>query len=356
VPVSYNNFSAYMFARSVYSGVGIALCIGWALQRLPELRMALLTWTGSLTYVALFSITHGGRGPSGFMGDENDMALACCTAFPFAFFGFERLTGWKKIVSGVLAVVFVVAIVVSFSRGGFVGLAAVALFCFYFSRKKLQNIAVGIAAIVAFMAFAPAQYIDEIRSIQETQEGTAETRRFLWDAAIGMWKDSPIIGVGGGGSSFLVGKFQPRDAKYDHPSYRERNWSGQAVHSLYFQLLAEMGSVGVALYGAMVYLHFRTLNRLRRDVARETSPRDPLRRDTELYAGALAGGMIGFLAPAAFISVLHYPYVWYLSAFALALDRGVRAELARRVPARHRAKPEAASEAVPGSPVPACPA
>lgn len=339
VPLAYNNYSAYMFARSAFSGAGIAMCICWILPRLPEIRIGLLAWIMSLSYVAFFGITHGGTGPSGFMGDENDMALACCTAFPFAFFGFERLTGWKRWVAGGLAVVFVVAIVVSFSRGGFVGLAAVGLYCFYFSRRKGRNILIGLAAILAFLVFAPAEYLDEIKTIQDTEEGTAESRRFLWEAGFNMWKDNPVIGVGGGGSNWLVGKYQPTDPKYDHPSYRERDWSGQALHSLYFQLLSELGTVGVLLYGGMIYLHFRVLNRLRRFVAGRTRKNDPLRRETELYAGCLAGAMVGFLVPALFISVLSYPYVWYLSAFALALDRAVRSALDQRESASRPREP-----------------
>jgi len=330
IPIAYNNYSAYGFARTCYTGVAIALCIAWLLQRRADLRLALVAWMGSMTYVALYGITHGGRGPGGFMGDENDLALACCTAFPFAFFGFERLRGGAKWIAGALAVVFVMAIVVSFSRGGFVGLAAVGLYCFYFSRRKGRNIAIGIASILAFLVFAPAEYIEEIKTIQDTQGGTAESRRFLWDAAVNMWKDNPVIGVGGGGTLWLIGEYQPTDPKYDHPSYRLRNWSGQAVHSLYFELLAEFGIVGILLYGGMVYLHFRVLNRLRRDVARRTSKTDPLRRETELFAGCLAGAMVGFLVPAIFVSVLTYPYLWYLSAFTLALDRTTRFELERR--------------------------
>jgi O-antigen ligase len=207
----------------------------------------------------------------------------------------------------------------------------------------MRNVAIGIAAVLLMLALAPQSYIDEIKTIQDTEEGTAESRRFLWHAAVNMWLDHPVIGVGGGGSNFLVGKYQPRDPRFDHPSYRLRNWSGQAVHSLYFQLLAELGSLGVILYGSMVYLHFRILSRLRKEVTRRTARGDPLRRWTELCAGSLAGAMTGFLVPAAFVSVLQYPYVWYLSAFALALDRVVRFELDAR-PARRRA-PAAARRA-----------
>lgn len=329
VPVSYNNYSAYMFARNAYAGIAVALGIAWALQDLRSLQWAMGAWILSFGYVAFYGITHGGRGPSGFTGDENDLALACCTALPLAFFAFERLTGLVRWLAGGFTLIFVFAIIASFSRGGFVGLAGVGLFCFYFSQFKGRNVALGLAAILAFFLFAPQEYIDEIESIQNTSEGTAETRQFLWEAGFNMWKDNPIIGVGGGGSNFLIGKYQPvpEGDGYQRREYIERSWGGSALHSFYVQLLAELGLVGVLLYGTLAYFHFRGLSQLRRDVANLLPARHPLRRQTEWLTGGFAGAMVGFFVPALFLSVAGYPYLWYLSAFGLAIQRAVRLQL-----------------------------
>ena len=330
IPVSYNNYAAYMFTRNAYAGIAIALSIAWALQDPRSLRLAITGWILSFSYVGIYGITHGGRGPSGFTGDENDLALACCTALPLAFFGFERLKGLIRWLAGTMTLVFVVAIVTSFSRGGFVGLAGAGLFCFYFSKFKGRNIALGLVAILAFFVFAPQEYIDEIRSIQNTNKGTAETRQFLWEAGFNMWKDNPIIGVGGGGSNFLIGRYQPvpDGDGYVSRDYSERSWAGSALHSFYVQLLAEFGLAGVFLYGALAYLHFTGLARLRRDVAAVLPPRHPLRRETELLTGSFAGAMVGFLVPALFLSVVNYPYLWYIGGFGLAIQRTVRLQLA----------------------------
>jgi hypothetical protein len=39
--------------------------------------------------------------------------------------------------------------------------------------------------------------------------------------------------------------------------------------------------------------------------------------------------IISFVGSATFLSVLYYPYVWYFTAFAGALDLAVRRELAQ---------------------------
>ena len=327
VPMASNNYAAYMFTRSVYASAAIALCIAWILQDYKSFRLAFASWVLWLGYVAFYGATHGGVGPSGFTGDENDMALACCVALPAAFFGFERNRGLLRLISAGLMALFLVAIVVSFSRGGFVGLAGVGLFCFYFSRYKVRNLLLGVLMIAIFFVAAPREYIDEIESIQNTEEGTAETRQFLWSAGFNMWKSHPILGVGGGGSNFLIGRYQPEGEEYSGREYTERNWSGNALHSAYVQLLAEFGLVGVFLYSGMVILHFRAMSRLRRDVAARLPARHPLVNQVEMYAGGLSGAMVGFLVPALFLSVVGYPYIWYISGFGLALDHVMRARL-----------------------------
>jgi O-antigen ligase len=141
-----------------------------------------------------------------------------------------------------------------------------------------------------------------------------------------MWKANPILGVGGGNFAFLVGQYQPTD--FDEAQYLERNWSGTVTHSMYFQVLAEHGSVGILLVAFIVGAHFRTLRQVRRLTRSASGLADDVRRDAELYAGALGGAMVGYCVAAAFLSVTYYPYVWYFSAMAVALEAAVRREVA----------------------------
>jgi O-antigen ligase len=168
-------------------------------------------------------------------------------------------------------------------------------------------------------------YLERVKSIFETDEGTAEGRRFLWSAARNMWKAHPVLGVGGGNFTFLVGQYQPID--FDKPEYLERDWSGTATHSAFFQVLAEHGSAGILLMGYIVGAHFWTLRRLRRQVRSHPGLPDDVRRDAELYGGALGGAVVGYCAAGAFLSVAYYPYLWYFSAMTIALEAVVQREV-----------------------------
>ena len=310
--------------------LAIALGLSWILAERAAFQR--VTWALLLImgYAAIYGLLHGGRGPGGFLGDENDLALGCVTAFPLAFYGFEHLSGRKRWLAGAIAGLFVVATVISFSRGGFLGLVAAALYCLVASRRRVRNALILTLAAMLFVTLAPTggrkghSYIDVIKSIAETDEGTSKGRRFLWQAAVNMWKAHPVLGVGGGNFAFNVGRYQPTD--FEEREYNERDWSGMTTHSVYYQVLAEHGTVGILLLGYVVWAHFRTLRRLRRDMRSRTDLPPDLRRDAEIYAGGLPGGVAAYCVAGTFLSVPYYPYLWYFSAMAVALDVAVRRE------------------------------
>jgi O-antigen ligase len=333
VPFASNNYSAYFATRMIFGCVSIAVGLSWLMSNRDGTRRLMWAWLLVMAYVAGWAVTHGGRGPGGFLGDENDLALACVTAFPLAFYGFEFMRGWRRFACLGFAVLLAVAVVVSFSRGGFLGLAAGGLYCFIASRHKLRDLALLLVAALAFVGLAPQSYLDELETIVSgSQQGTAESRRFLWTTATRMWQQNPVLGVGGLNFSWQVGRYQPRD-DFLSPAYQERDWSGTTTHSLYYQMLAEQGTVGMALLAAMVLLHFRTLWRLRRDLRRIPGLHPDVIREADLYGGGLGGAMFAFLVSGAFISVAYYPYHFYFAGMAVGLDAALRREAARHLEA-----------------------
>jgi O-antigen ligase len=325
IPFAWNTYAAYFVTRMMYGHVAVGIVMTWICSSLRDFKRILWIWLVIIVYQAVWASLHGGRGMGGFMHDENDLALACVIALPLAFFGFERLAGRARWACAVALGILVVAVVVSFSRGGFVGLAVASLYCFFGAKRKFGFVVLGAVAAIGIVVLAPAEYIDEIRSIQQTDEGTARGRRFLWTAAINMWKDRPIVGWGGGNVAFLVGRYQPEG--WGGRQYQERDWSGTTVHSAYFELLPEQGLVGVGIFAFLIMLQFKRMRSLRRMVGEAKDVPRSLARDCELYTRALNGMLVGYMVTGVFISVLYYPYFWYLTALSGAFDLAVRSEV-----------------------------
>jgi len=315
LPFAYNYFSVYVASRMMYGNVVVALVIIWVLADWRNFQRAMWIWLGIMCYQALFALTHDGRGSGGFLGDENDLALACVTAFPLAYAGFRDMRGWKRWASGAAAVLLLAAIVASFSRGGFIGLLGAAGFCVLAGRQRIRTILLGLTAAGLFFLLIPADYKQEISSIQETTEGTAEVRLFLWAGAINMWLEHPILGVGPANSGWHLGDYQPDPTEgglFADKDYQERNWTGTALHSIFFEILANRGLLGLALVTAMVWLSFRTARTIR--IRWDGTP-------VGTHALALGGALAGVLSCGAFLSISNYPYLWYLTAMIVALER-----------------------------------
>lgn len=328
VPFAWNWYAAYFITRTMFAHVAVALAVTAFCAELRSFKRVLWFWLVTILYQAIWAITHGGKGSGGFMGDENDLALAAVTMFPLAYFGFEMLRGRGRWLCGLAVALLVTATVSSFSRGGFVGLVAAGGYCFLASRNKLRTIAVTFVAALLIVSLAPQEYIEELRSIQQTDSGTAESRKFLWTAAFNMWKDRPLIGWGGGNVSYMVGAYQPTD--FEGRQYQEADWSGTTVHSAYFQLLPEQGLIGLGIFGFLAVYQLRQMRTLRRRVRASRQLPRWLVRDTELYTRALNGMLVGYLVAAVFISVAYYPFFWYITAFSTALDGAIRREVRKQ--------------------------
>ena len=328
VPLAHNWYAVYFNTRVLFGLISISLGLSWICSDLRDYRRIIWLWVSIMVYQACFALAHGGHGYGGFVGDENELALAVALAIPFCFFGFERLRGRGRWLCLIGMVLLVAASVASLSRGGFLALVGVAGACWLTSRHKLRALAVLVAAAIIFVIAIPQTYVNEIMSIRQTHEGTAQSREFLWTAAWNMFKAHPILGVGAGNATFLVGQYQPTDFS-DLPNYQDQDWSGIQIHSVYFQGIAEHAVIGMGIWLSIAFFHFATLRRVRR--RRDLPPE--ARRAVELYAPALSAAMVGYLIAGAFISVGYYPYYYYLSALAVALEAGVQREVRKRRPA-----------------------
>jgi hypothetical protein len=327
LPLAYNYFNVYVTARVMYGNLAVGVALIWVGANLRDLRRLLFLWVGAMTYQAVWALGHGGRGTGGMLGDENDLALACTTALPLALSGAERLHGRARWLLLAASALMVAAVVASFSRGGFVGLVLAVGYLVFASRNRLRVLAVIAAGALLFVAFAPQAYLDELKTIQDTDDGTAKGRKFLWTAAYNMWLDHPILGVGALNATFHIGRYQPTD--FEGREYNERDWSGVALHSAWFTLLSEQGAVGVLIFAALFWQQFATVRRLRRDVRARGDVPDELRRQVECFGVGLNGAVVAYAGCGTFLSVLYYPYFWYFTVFTAALDLAVRRELAR---------------------------
>lgn len=272
-------------------------------------RLNRLIWLLFIIHVffAVKGIFGGGKAGGAFLGDENDFALAMNMMIPFAFFMFlDARSKLKKFsLLGVL-VVLTLAVISSMSRGGWVGLMATMIFCVIKSRKIFVSFVIMIILTGAIISFAPQKYWSEVETITNTHEATAASRINYWKAAVRMFKDYPITGVGANNGGVRMPGY------YKGPRENVTQW-GRAFHGTLPQVLAELGFLGIFCYLTMVFLAIKYLNRISRRGDAGSG------YNTAVFANSIMVSIISYLTSATFLSTAYYPTLWTLFTLTMVL-------------------------------------
>jgi O-antigen ligase len=301
--------------------VSIITAVLLSLGAINEYRLGLMTIEG---YRA------GGRG-TGLFGNTNDMALHLVTMLPLsvAFF-FGSRGPLRKTAHAICAVLMIFAIVLSYSRGAFLGvLVAFGFFAFKIGRRsKIEIAAVVLIAAVGMILIAPSGYGSRLLSIfipELDPNGSADARRGELLRSTYIALRHPVFGIG-------MGNYQP------NMSYR-----GLVTHNSYTQVASEMGLIALTLYTMFIVKPLRKLSA----IARQTFG---VKEDSHFYylALGLQASLLVYMVSSFFLSV---PYMWnvyYLVGYAVCFRRIYESETGKIVTIEKRPKRNAEAGSVAG--------
>ena len=257
---------------------------------------------------------------STFLGDGNDFSLSLNVCIPLCLFlMMETPKKMARIFWAIIVLVFVMAIVVTQSRGGTIGLVAVGTYFWAKSQRKVLTAAMAVCAVILVLLAAPPGYFERMRTTTDTEEGSAQGRITAWKAAFTMALSNPLLGEGPG----------------NYPSAYGRVVGGPwlTAHSIYFLLLGELGFSGLIWLLALIYVNLAANRRLQRELKNHHSPR------AMTMAGLLSctsASLVGFAVAGAFLSAPYYPHLYVISGLLAATRYVVRREFAAEVPRQSR--------------------
>lgn len=263
----------------------------------------------------------------GIFENPNDMALHLVTMVPVAValaFGSRGLL--RKALYLGAAGLMVAGTIVTYSRAGFLGLAASSLVLAWTlgRRHRFAVVSGAFALVVGLLLLAPGNYGARIFSIYDRSldaYGSADARQALLMRSVVVALRNPIFGVG-------MGNFQ-------YVSFRN-----QVTHNAYTQVAAEMGAAALVLYTLYIVSPLRRL----RAVVRETFEARKTSRFYYLAAG-LSASLVAYMVASFFASVAYYWNVYYLVGYAVCLYRLYEAsEGAPRVGAEAETRAETGRE------------
>ena len=273
-PIAVNNYWALMIFLTMVMNFIVFLSLIHCVDDQEKYDRLLKAWMGIHVFLAIVGIVKKGVGVGGFLGDENDFCLVLNMIIPFSFFLAVSASGKKRIYYVALTCLFLFVIMLTGSRGGFVGLITAFIYCWLRSKRKiLVMFLILVLSIFAYFV-APQTYGDRIRSITEqgTSEGTGEARVYTWGIGWHMFLDNPIIGVGQGNFPWVFKKYEFQVTGSDEP-FHGRSIAGRAAHSAYFTLLPELGLMGAIPFLLIIYYTFKDLKHIRKITLKSKNPK-----------------------------------------------------------------------------------
>jgi probable O-glycosylation ligase (exosortase A-associated) len=191
----------------------------------------------------IFTIVHGGvyqvRGPLGtFIGGNNEIALALIITVPLIrYLHLQATRSWVRWGLAGAMVLTGVAAIGSQSRGALLAMLTMGAFLWLKSRGKIIT-GIYMAIAITLMAMVmPQKWYDRMNTIQNyEQDDSAMGRINAWHTAYAVAKDR----ITGGG----LDMFKPATFRRYAPDPNNIH----DVHSIYFEVMGELGFVGFGLF------------------------------------------------------------------------------------------------------------
>ena len=237
--------------------------------------------------------------------NPNDLALMLNVILPItvALATLPR-PPFPRVVLAAIAAATMAGVVLTFSRAGFLTLAAIIVLWMLRLRGRLF-LEVGLlaaAACLALLPLLPSGYTKQLGTIANTEAdatGSAGERMRDMAAAAKYAMGHPIVGAGLGNSTLALNEV------------RGTTW--RKVHNVYLELAVELGLPGVILF---VFLLRAALRSARK--ARELSRGPGGDHEVAALADGIVISLCGFVVGSIFHPVSYHLYFYYLAALAVA--------------------------------------
>lgn len=244
----------------------------------------------------------------GVLEDPNDYAMSLNILLPLALVFALKYTGWRRIMFAGSIVLLIAGVIVTFSRGGFLGLIVAGVVVSWKLRHQYKKLIMTIACtgMLCFLLALPTSYGERLYTIIRPNEDvttSAQERQKVLQLALNVAARNIVFGVGMG--NFRLHSFQDKKA-----------------HNSYVEILAELGLAGLLAYLTLLLSPLRSLWRIEKNLLTGRNPASQWteeNRDLLLLSIALQASILAYMVCSFFLSVQYLWHIYYPIAAAVAL-------------------------------------
>jgi len=235
-------------------------------------------------------------------GNPNDLALTLNLMLPLgiALLTIARTPAMRMAILA-LILVDVLAVIATFSRGGFLTLGTVALITLWKFRARTGLVWGAVAlGIILLLTVAPVGYMTHMTTITDIASdvtGSAQERWLDMKAALHAFAQNPLFGTGIGMNVLALNE--------------QRGDQWRLVHNVYLQYAVELGIPGLLLFLALLVRSIR-----RAGAAGRPGTDHPQGAGVAALGGALQTSLIAFSVAAMFHPVAYNAYFFYFAGLA----------------------------------------
>jgi O-antigen ligase len=326
------NGAGVLVANRILSTVLFLPLVLAAVRNARELRRVLMLCAAIYVLVLPYSYRNamrfGGRLGTG-LSEANYLALNLVLLLPLAVV-FARVSRPRSTLWVVAAAVLALEIFMTGSRGGFVGLVAVAvLLILRFAKRRLLITTGMIALLVVGLFLVPTTMSERLLGsvlgdeIERADVAVSNAQRqAVLIAGLRMIVANPVSGVG-------LGQFKDEMMHYVTPDA-----APHIAHNTYLEIAAELGVPALIVFLTIPVATYLSLRRSEQLAITAGA------RGLRDFAVALEIGLCGYLVSATFLSAQYEKFFWLVVFLSICLERIARVA-ARDVAATPRAAPEA---------------
>lgn len=198
-----------------------------------------------------------------YLGNPNLLAGYLLPAVIFSLVAIFAWQSWpKKALALTMLIVNSSCLILTFSRGGWIGLvvavlAVMALLVYWKSVEmprfwRTWSIPIVLGGLIGVLVLAVI-FVEPVRLrvfsiFADRKDSSNNFRRNVWDAVFEMIRDRPIFGIGPGHNSF----------NKVYPLYQRPRYTALSAYSILFEVTVETGFVGLACFLWLLIVTFNT--------------------------------------------------------------------------------------------------
>ncbi len=273
----------------------ILITLIYSLQTTRQWKTTIWLMIGTITIIALlgifqvltgnFSATFGGFATvtpdvtqmrlSGPIGDPNFWAQILTSVMVLALYRFitDKMI-WGKIMGGVATAILLFVILNSYSRGAFLAMSVIFVFTIIQRRVSMKKLIIVVAMVMIIiplsMPLLPEGFTERMQTLMVftnddkttavQQDKSFQGRSSEMLSGILMFFDHPILGVG-------IGNYEGNYQSYAQKLGLEFRTEYRQAHSLYVEIIAEMGILGILMFLAVIISLFAQFRHSRKLLA-----------------------------------------------------------------------------------------